>query len=91
MLAVPLLKAYGLDEHQAHATSIAVILPLSVVSGILYFMAGRMTLGEITPYLLPGAIGAVAGALLLRKLSPNLVRRIFGGLLVFSAVRMFMR
>ena len=37
MIAVPTLaKFYDLEEKKAHATSIAVILPLSIASSIIY-------------------------------------------------------
>ena len=36
MAAVPLLKAGGLPQKKAHATSLAVILPLAAVSAAFY-------------------------------------------------------
>ena len=37
MIAVPAMVNFlGLDEHDAHATAIAVILPLAVISSIIY-------------------------------------------------------
>ena len=45
MVAVPLLEHGGLEPARAHATSIAVILPLSRIFGaLILFAAGRMWL-----------------------------------------------
>ena len=51
MLAVPLLNASGLPTHKAHATSLAIIFPLSVLSAGLYLFQDRMSLGDALPYL----------------------------------------
>ena len=40
--AVPLLKASGIPLKKAHATSLAVILPVSIVSAILYLANGKI-------------------------------------------------
>ena len=40
MIAVPLLRAQGLEEKRAHATAIAVILPVSLLSFLLYAFRG---------------------------------------------------
>ena len=37
IIAVPMLKKSGLSTKEAHATSIALTLPLSIVSSIFYY------------------------------------------------------
>lgn len=88
MVAVPMLQKSGLSTQEAHATSIAIILPLTVVSAILYFCSGSLAPGEALIYLPGGVAGALVGAYLLKKLDPLWIRRIFGVLILFSALRM---
>ncbi len=91
MLAVPMLSKFGLDAKKAHATSIAIILPLSAVSVVAYFIKGNITLSDAEIYLIPGAVGAIIGAWLLGKLSDKWLRRIFGAFMIFAGVRLLMR
>jgi len=91
MLAVPLLKKFGLDQTQAHATSIAIILPLSVVSTAAYLYLGRFELADAWIFLLPGIVGALAGALLLAKIPQHWLRKIFACLIIWAGIRMVMR
>ncbi len=91
MAAVPMLKASGLEARKAHATSIAITMPLSILSGILYLTSGQLLLGDATPYLPAGIAGAAVGALLLKSTSANLLRRLFGGLILFAAFRLLLR
>ncbi len=90
MVAVPLLKWMGLDEKCAHATSIAVIWPLTMISAGLYLWAGHVALGDVAPYVLPGLAGCVAGAWVLKRMAPLLLRRIFGMVLILSALKMLL-
>ena len=91
MLAVPLLKNEGLGQKEAHATSIALILPLSVISAVTYLLKGSVDLGDAVPYLLPGAIGAVLGAFLLGKISDKWLRKVFGVFMIWAGIRLLMR
>ena len=91
MLAVPLLRKSGLSQQEAHAGSLAVILPLSIFSAILYLTAGRVTLADAAGYLPGGLAGAVAGALLLRKIPDRWLRRIFALFMIWAGVRLFLR
>lgn len=91
MLAVPLLKKLGLETKESHATSIAVILPLSLFSCILYLTSGRVTLGDALPYIPFGIIGALIGAWLMPRISTILLRRIFGGFMIWAAIRLLLK
>ena len=88
MLAVPLLKQFGLEQTRAHATSLAVILPLSIVSTAAYLLLGRFALADAAVYLLPGAAGALAGALLLAKIPQHWLRKIFACLIIWAGIRL---
>ena len=90
-VVVPLLEKSGLESKKAHATSIAVILPLSLVSALLYLRGITPPWGEAAALLPLGILGAVLGAKLLLKVDSRLLQRICGGLILASAVRLWLR
>lgn len=87
MLTVPLLEAMGVEGKRAHATSLAVIVPLSLVSAGIYWQRGWVTLGEAAVFLPGGLVGAVVGAKLLAKASTPWVKRAFALLLLWASAR----
>lgn len=91
MLAVPILTAGGLSQIKAHATSVAVIFPLSVFSAYLYLRAGSVHLADTYAYLVPGILGALSGVYLLKKIPQKLLRFLFGLLALFSGVRLLIK
>jgi len=66
------------------AMVIAVILPLSLISVIAY--GDAISFESAAPYLLPGVLGGITGALLLDKINPKLLKKLFAGLLLFAGV-----
>ena len=66
ILAVTLLQKQGLPSRQAHATSIAIILPLSLVSLAVYYLNGNLELLQGLPFFLPALLGAACGAWVLQ-------------------------
>jgi len=91
MLVVPMLKKLGLAQREAHATAVAVIFPLSVLSAGAYLLLGHFQLGQAAGYLLPGAAGALLGALLLSKIPAPWLRKIFACFMVWAGIRMVMK
>ena len=89
MLAVPCLTYIGsLDEKSAHATAIALILPLCLVSSIAYGVGASFENGVILPTVLGVTIGGVLGAVLLKKLSSDVVSFLFYALMLFAGLKM---
>ncbi len=91
IIAVPLLKKSGLRQKQAHATSIAVTLPLSILSVCLYVSSSKGDFMTAVSFMPGGVLGAIAGAFIIRKISPALLKRIFGAVVIFAAIRGLMR
>lgn len=90
LIAVPLLAFLGCSGRKGHATSLAVILPLSVLSAGLYIYSARVNLIEAVSYLPGGLAGAAIGGFFLKKSSPTLLRKFFAILLIYSGVRMML-
>lgn len=91
ILAVAMLERRGLSPQQSHATSIALILPLSIISLVVYWMHGKIQLGQGMPFLLPALLGSVVGAWGLNKISAPLLKLLFSLLILYSAIRLFLR
>lgn len=91
MIAVPMLRWLGLPAEQSHATSMAVIFPLAIASGLLYLQAGELVFSDAWPYLPGGLAGAVCGAWLLPKLKTVWLHRMFGVVILLSAMRLLFR
>ncbi len=88
VVAVPLLQKAGLSPKQAHATSVALILPMSMVSAFIYRHQQAFSFADALPYLPLGIVGAILGSKLLQNLKSEMLHRIFGILLIASALRM---
>lgn len=91
MVVAPLLQDSGLDPQRAHATSIAIMLPLSILSCVLYWQKGVLDPVQALPYLPLGLIGALLGAWLLPRMHTRSIRRIFGVLVIWAALRMLLQ
>lgn len=89
MLAVPLLAFIaGLSTKQAHATAILVILPLSIVSSIVYIRNGAFDAVVFSPVLLGTIIGGIIGAILLVKLNNKAIAFVFYLVMMIAGIRL---
>ena len=91
MVAVPMLSKLGLDAKSAHANAVAVILPITAVSAALYLFKGYVDIGSAWVYMPTGVIAAGIGTLVLKKISPVWLKRIFGGFMVYAGVRLLLK
>ena len=91
MIAVPLLKKTGLDQRKAQANAIAVILPISVVSCVMYLIRGSVSFADALPFIPGGIIGTVLGTFLLSKIPTNILKKIFAAFMIWAGVRLLMR
>jgi len=78
------------DEHIANATAIAVILPLTVVSAILYISNSFIDWGLTVKVIMGGVVGGYIGAKLLAKCPSHILRKIFALFMMAAAIRMIM-
>lgn len=91
MIAVPLLKKLGLSQKQAHANAVAVILPITLLSAVLYLIKGYVRLSDCIIFIPGGLLGSLIGTYCLKKISPVWLKRIFGGFMVYAGVRLLLR
>ncbi len=87
-VAVPAFEKNGTEPKKAHASSVALIFVLSLVTAVVYLINGKLDFSAAWEYIPYGLIGAVLGAVLLKKTPDKLIRKIFGVLIIAGAVRM---
>ena len=82
MLVSLLTRFCGLEQRQAFSTSLAVILPLCVLSAAVYLVRGGLDLMAALPYLIGGTVGGWLGGRWFRGVRVVWLRRAFGLLLL---------
>lgn len=89
MIVVPaFVHIFKMDEAEARATSVFVILPMVITSGLFYYNNNYVdwTLG--IKCALGGIIGGFIGAKLLRKLSDKVLKILFIIFLIYVSIKM---
>lgn len=87
MVVVPLLSALGV-RGKSHATALMVIVPLSLVSVVLYLVQGRVTVMDALPWLPGSLLGAYLGSRLMPEISTGWLKLVFGGLMLWGGIRL---
>ncbi len=78
MIVVPLLtKMFGLEQKKAQATALFIILPISLVSSIVYLCYHSINFSEGWPVIVGIIAGGVIGATMLNKMNNKVVKGIF--------------
>jgi uncharacterized membrane protein YfcA len=89
MITVPVLTMLcGYEPKKAHATAIAVILPVSVISAVIYVVKGYFQLKMSVAVGVGVILGGILGALLLKKFSNSVIEKIFAFLMVVAGVKL---
>lgn len=89
-VAVPCLEKSGLEVKKAHASSVLLIFVLSIFTAIIYFLNGNLDLGLAMDYIPYGIVGAVIGSLTLKKISSDILKKIFAIIIIISGVRILL-
>lgn len=89
MVVVPLLtKMFGMDQKKAQATALFVILPISLVSTIVYLCFNSIGFKSGWPVILGIVAGGVIGATMLNKMQNNVVRGVFIFFMILGGIGM---
>ena len=89
MVLVPLLIwLVGLPDKLAFSSAISIILPLCVVSLVIYARHDMLPLSDALPYLLGGAGGGVLAGLWFQKVPAKWLHLALGALILLGGVRL---
>lgn len=92
MIIVPSLVFFlHFKDYKAHATAISIILPISIVSNIVYFINNAPPLKTSLIVMAGGLVGSFIGAKLLNKIPGKILRKVFGCVTLYTAIRMIWR
>ena len=79
IVLVPVLAgALGLNQHAAHGTSLAVIIPIAAAGSLVYAIRGEVDWLIVAAIATASAAGAVAGARLMARIPAERLRQLFG-------------
>ena len=91
-LVVPaLVFLIGVKDYKAHATAISIILPLSIISTFIYFKNNIIRFDIALVITLGGVLGSFIGAKILKKVPAPVLRKIFGIVIIITALRMIIK
>jgi uncharacterized protein len=86
---VPILTSYfAVDQHMAHGTSLAVVVPTAIMGATVYSSHGTMDLPLAAQLAVGGVIGAALGARWMKKIPAAQLKRMFGIMLILVGIRM---
>ena len=81
-------KFLGIDTQTAHASAIAVMLPMTAVSAVFYAFQTRPGIWQVLAVSAGGLAGGFLGAKLLPKLKPLILKRLFALFIIAAGMRM---
>jgi len=73
------------------ATTISVVIPMSVVSSVIYMTKGKIIYKELLTYLPAALIGGIIGAFLLDKLKFKIIKKLFAAMIIYAGIRMILK
>lgn len=89
VIVVPALTAFfSFEQYKAHATAIAIILPITLVSSFFYIKGKYIDFNIAIWVAIGGIIGGFIGAVLLKKIPSRILRIAFGAFMLIAAARM---
>ena len=89
LILVPMMVGFlGLTQHEAHGTSLAIIVPIAIAAAIPYVWRGDLKWGLVAALAVGSSVGAMLGARLMMRLSARQLRRWFGVFLILVALRL---
>lgn len=91
LVAVAFLLKNGLSQKQAQATALCIILPLSVISSIVYIKKGYVGFSQAKVFLPYALIGAAVGTALMSKISNKFLNKIFAAFMLWAGFRLVFR
>ena len=89
MICVPLLmQGLKLPEKNAHATTLLIMLPLSITSLIVYFIFGNLEILKAVKVGIGFIIGGLLGAVLLQKINNVWLGIIFSLIIISGGIKL---
>ncbi len=92
IILVPMLAGVlCLNQHKAHGTSLAIIIPIAMMGALVYGLRGDVSWEWVATIGAGSVIGAIVGAKLMMKMPPHRLRQIFGVYAIAIAAILLLR
>ena len=91
MLTVPLYKKMGMEQKQAQINAVGTILPITIVSSIIYLVNKNVNLSDAYIFLIPGLLGSALGTFVIKNTSNKTLTIIFALFMIWAGARMFIK
>jgi uncharacterized membrane protein YfcA len=89
ILIPALVFLFGLTQHQAQGTTLAIMVPpIGLLAALRYYYSGNVKLGMAGLICLGFFIGGWFGANMIQELPDPLLKKLFGIFLLFVSLRM---
>lgn len=89
MIVVPMLTILcALKDKESHATAIAIILPITVISGAIQIYSGNYDLDIGIPTLIGSVVGGALGSILLKKINNKALVKIFAVIMFIAGIKL---
>jgi uncharacterized protein len=89
ILIPALVFLFGLTQHQAQGTTLAIMIPpIGLLAALRYYYSGNVKLGIAGFICLGFFVGGLIGAHIVQHLPELLLKRFFGFFLLFVSLRM---
>jgi len=85
------LENNDIDMKNIMAAIISVVIPMSLISSIIYMIKGNVIYKELLLYTPAALIGGITGALLLDKLKFKIIKKLFAVMIIYSGIRMILK
>lgn len=87
LLILWLTLVLGMAHPEARILNLLFFLPSAVVASIFRWKQGKLDFKKVLPAILTGCITAVACSLLSTRLDMEILKKLFGGLLIITGIR----
>ncbi|MDP2924141.1 MAG: sulfite exporter TauE/SafE family protein [Candidatus Omnitrophota bacterium] len=90
LILIPaLVYCFGLTQHQAQGTTLAMMVPpIGLLAALKYYHEGNVKLNLAAFICLGFFVGALVGAMFVHKIPETLLRKIFGIVLFLASLKM---
>lgn len=88
ILIPAMVMLMNVEQHQAHGTSLAIILPTALASSLIYNMKGSLNLSLAMQVAISGMLGGYLGAKTMNHIPAHSLKKIFGVFLLAAGLRM---
>lgn len=87
LLILWLTLALGMQQAEARVINLMFFIPSALVACFFRWKQGKLDLKKVLPAIVAGSMTAALFTILGRELDTSLLKKLFGGLLIFTGIR----